>query len=99
MNYFDEVVKQHRCAKETFKGSYEFAFKQSDILHLAKVGLNKVEKDISKTEWHIKKTKRDIEKLQKHLITLSVKLKDLTLEGENRHNFLQAALSVSESDV
>ena len=99
MSYITEIIRRHESEKSGFGAHYEFDIKQRDILHLARTDLQTTEKKKSKTEWHIKKTKRDIDKLRQHLVELESRLGELIRKEEGQYNFLQAALSVKESDI
>lgn len=99
MSYITEIIRRHESEKSGFGVYYEFDIKQRDILHLARTDLQTTEKKKRKTEWHIKKTKGDIDKLRQHLVELEGRLGELIRKEEEQYNFLQAALSVKESDI
>lgn len=97
--HFKEAVRQHTATKECFRDKYEFKWKQRDILFLAKIDIDHLEKNKRKAEWHVKKSLRDIEKLQKHIIELRESIEGYTDRISDKQAFLNAATTVVESDI
>ncbi len=94
-----EVIRQHRCAKEGFRQGYSFEIKQRHILYSERCVLDHLEKDKRKAEYGIKKALRDIAKLQEHIDTLTENVADYIQGISARQEFLRVAATVTEGDV
>ena len=96
---FDDIVKAHKRAQESWGKNYSFEIKQSTLEYEAKWALDSAEKRRKRTTLDISKTRKAIAILQQKLVELEDRLpEDIELVSK-RERYLRVTNCIMESDI